>query len=26
MIVEEGGTHPFEDIGRHFEKIENFLK
>ena len=26
MVVEEGGTHPFEGISRHFEKIENFLK
>lgn len=25
MIVEEGGTHPYEGINRHFESIEEFL-
>ncbi|MBU1667704.1 esterase [bacterium] len=24
-IIEEGGTHPFEEIERHFETIETFL-
>ena len=26
MIIEEGGTHPFEGIERHFDRINEFIK